>query len=196
MLRLHRRKSQLFPPQKFMLKKILIVVVVLILALVVVIVLQPSHFHITRSATIPAPASVVFAQVNELKKWEAWSPWMKLDPNAKSTYEGPAAGKDAAMAWDGNSSVGAGKMTITDSKPNELVQLRLDFEKPLKGTNTAEFNFKEDAGQTTVTWSMDGENNFIGKAIGLFLNCDKMVGGQFEKGLADLKSASVAANGK
>jgi len=171
-----------------MLKIILISIAVIIVVFVVVVSLRPADFKVTRSAAIGAPPEVVFPLVNELRKWEGWSPWAKLDPNAKSTFEGPAAGVGASMAWAGNMQVGEGRMTITESRPNEFVCFRLEFIKPMAGTNTAEFTFKPEGKQTTVTWSMEGKNNFMAKAFGLFVNCDKMVGGQFEKGLESMKS--------
>ncbi len=179
-----------------MLKIILIALAVIVVVFVVIVAVQPSDFRITRSATIAAPPEAVFAQVNGLHNWEAWSPWAKLDPAAKSTYEGPAAGVGAAFTWAGNNKVGEGRMTITESRPNESVRFKLDFLKPFKATNTAEFTFKPEGNQTAVTWSMYGKNSFIGKAVGLFINCDKMVGGQFEQGLAQMKSVAEAASGK
>jgi hypothetical protein len=161
--------------------------------LVVVVALQSPDFQVTRSATIPAPAEVAFAQVNDLHRWEAWSPWARLDPDAKNSYEGPSAGVGAAFAWSGNSKVGAGRMTITESRPNELVRFQLDFEKPMRGRNTAEFTFNPEGSQTVVTWTMSGTKNFIAKAFGLVMNCDKMVGGQFEQGLAQMSSVAKAA---
>ena len=175
-----------------MLTKILLVIAALLVGLVVVIALRPADFRISRSALIAAPPEVTFAQVNDLHKWEAWSPWAKLDPAAKQTYEGPPAGTGASFAWDGNNKVGAGKMTITDSRPSEFVRLRLEFLKPFKAVNTAELTFAPEGQQTRVTWTMSGKNNFMSKAVGLVINCDKMVGGDFEKGLASLNSAAGA----
>lgn len=179
-----------------MLARILIGLAVVFVGLIVFIATRPADFRVTRSATIAAPAETVFAQVNDLHHWEAWSPWAKMDPDAKSTYEGPAAGTGAAMAWSGNNAVGAGKMTITDSRANEAVRFRLDFERPMKGTSDAEFTFKPQGDQTVVTWTMSGKNNFVAKAVGLFMNCDQMVGGQFEQGLANLNSVVQAAAAK
>jgi uncharacterized protein YndB with AHSA1/START domain len=122
-----------------------------------------------------------------LHNWEAWSPWAKLDPNAKPAFSGADAGAGAAMAWDGNNRVGTGKMTITESQPGSLIRFRLDFQKPMKATNTAEFTFRAEGGQTVVTWSMAGKNNLPGKVFGLFMDCEKLCGCQFEKGLASLK---------
>src|SRR5262249_10520255 len=135
-----------------------------------------------------------FPHVNNLREWKEWSPWAKMDPNAKETFEGPAAGKGAVMTWAGNRKVGEGSMTITESKTNNAVRFRLDFRKPMKPISTAEFTFTPEGRATKVTWSMSGHNNLIGKAMGLVMNCDKMVGGQFEKGLASLKS--IAESGK
>jgi hypothetical protein len=167
---------------------ILTALVAIIALLVLFIAARPSEFRTTRSAKIAAPPSAVFAQVNDLRRWDAWSPWARLDPDCKNTYAGPPAGKGAKFHWAGNSQVGEGRMEIIESRPSDLVRLRLDFLKPFKATNTAEFTFKPDGGQTNVTWSMFGTNNFMFKAMGLFMNCDKMVGGQFEQGLANMKS--------
>jgi hypothetical protein len=176
-----------------MLAKILIVLALMILAFVIVVATRPAEYRVTRSAVIAAPADVVFAQVNELKKWEAWNPWGKIDPNMKLTYEGPPSGVGAAYAWAGNNQVGAGRMIITESRPHELVRFNLEFFKPMAGTSAAEFTFRQRGDQTAVTWSMSGRNNFVAKAVCLFMNMDQMVGGQFEKGLADLKSIAEAA---
>jgi hypothetical protein len=173
--------------------KVLIALVVIAVVFVIVVSTRPPAFRYTRSTSISAPASVVFAQVNDLHKWEAWSPWAKMDPNAKSTFAGPSAGTGAAMSWAGNRNVGEGRMTITESRPSEFIRFRLDFLKPFAATNTGEFTFQPQGSQTLVTWSMFGPNSFMGKAVNLFINCEKMVGGQFEKGLADLKSVSEAS---
>jgi len=167
---------------------VLIVLAVLIVAFVVVVAMQPSDFRIVRSATMSAPPSTIFAQVNDFHKWQAWSPWAKLDPTMKTTYEGAESGTGAIHTWSGNNQVGEGRMTIMESRPNERIRFKLDFLKPMAATNTAEFTFTPQGKQTLVTWSMSGQNNFIGKAMGLVMNCEKMVGGQFETGLANLKS--------
>jgi len=173
-----------------MLNIILLAAAAIVVLLLIIVATRPSDFRVTRTGRIAAPLAVVFDNVNDLHKWEAWSPWAKLDPNAKSTYSGPISGAGSSMAWAGNNKIGQGRMTITDSRPGEKVQFRLEFLKPFKATNTAEFTFKSEGEQTAVTWSMFGKNNFMGKVIGLFMNCDKMVGGQFEQGLANLDSIS------
>jgi polyketide cyclase/dehydrase/lipid transport protein len=177
-----------------MLTKIVIGVVVVIGVFAVVVAMRPSDFRVERSAVVSAPAPVVFAQVNDLHNWDAWSPFAKLDPAAKQTFEGPRAGTGAAFAWAGNKQVGEGRMTITESRPNKLVRFRLDFLKPFAVTNTAEFTFTPQGDQTAVTWSMSGRQNFMAKAFCMFMSMDKMVGGEFEKGLAQMKSVAESAN--
>ena len=169
-------------------KKIAIGVVAVLAVFLIVVALQPSEYRIERSAVMNAPATDVFAQLNDFHKWEAWSPWAKMDPAAKNKFEGPDSGKDASFWWSGNDQVGEGRMTIVESKPSELVSIRLDIEKPFKGTSTSEFTLKPEGDQTVVTWSMFGKNDFMGKAISLIMNCDKMVGTEFEKGLANMKA--------
>lgn len=176
-----------------MLKKILIALVVIVIVFVIVVAMQPTDFRITRSATIAATPEIVFAQVNDFHKWEAWSPWGKLDPAMKQTYEGAPAGTGAIYSWEGNSDVGAGRMTITESRTNEAVVIKLEFIKPFAAVNDTEFNFKPEGNQTAVTWTMSGKNNFMSKAFCLFVNMDKMVGADFEKGLAQMKTVAEAA---
>ena len=175
-----------------MLLKIALVLVAVIAAFLVAAALQPADFRITRSATMAAPPAVIFPHVDDLHKFQEWSPWAKLDPAAKISFDGPVSGKGAAFAWAGNMDVGVGRMSILDSQPGELVRFQLDFEKPMKGTNLAEFTFKPEGAQTAVTWTMSGKNGFVAKAFGLVVNCDKMVGGQFEQGLAALKTLAEA----
>jgi hypothetical protein len=118
---------------------------------------------------------------------------MKLDPAARATYDGPPAGPGAVMAWAGDGNVGEGRMTIVESRPDELVRFKLDFLKPFAGTADAEFTFRAEGGQTAVTWSMAGQNNFMAKAMCLVMNMDRMIGGQFDTGLASLKSLAEAS---
>jgi hypothetical protein len=167
---------------------ILLALAFIAILFVVVITGQPDEFKVIRTTKITASPEEIFPHVNDLHKWEPWSPWAKLDPKAHSTFTGPDAGTSAAMAWVGNRQVGEGQMTITESQPSELICFRLDFLKPMKATNTAEFAFVKQGNQTCVTWAMGGKNNFVGKMFGLIFNCEKMVGGKFEQGLADLKA--------
>jgi hypothetical protein len=176
-----------------MLKKILVALLVIVVVLVAVVAMQPSEFRVARATAIAAPAPVVFAQVNDFHKWEAWNPFGKLDPAAKLTYEGAPVGAGATYAWSGNSQVGAGRATIVESRPSDLIRIKLEFLKPMAGTSTAEFTFKPEGDRTAVTWSMTGTNNFLAKAMCLVVNMDRMIGSQFEKGLADMKAAAETA---
>ena len=185
------------PPKKNSVwTRILLALAVIVVGLVVVIAMQPADFRVERSATIPAPPEEVFAQVNDFHAWKEWSPWAKLDPQSKETYEGPAAGTGAIFKWSGNNEVGEGMMTLTDSQPSDLIRIKLDFTRPFAATNTAEFTFKPEGDQTRVTWSMFGKNTFMGKAIHLVMDMDKMVGGNFEQGLAQMKSVVEAAHAR
>lgn len=179
-----------------MLKKILIGLAALIVAFLIVVALQPSEYRVVRTAGVSAPPAAVFAQINDFHKWEAWSPWAKLDPAATNSFEGPAAGTGAGFAWSGNDKVGQGRMTITGSHPSDLIRIKLDFIKPFPSTANTEFILKPEGNQTTVTWTMSGAKNFVSKGVCLFMNMDKMVGGDFERGLASLKSVTEAAEKK
>ena len=176
-----------------MLKIILIALVVVVIGFILLVAMQPSEFRIVRSVSISAPPPAVFAQVNDFHKWEAWNPWGKIDPAMKQTYEGAPLGAGAIYAWVGNNEVGEGRMTIIESRPSELIRVKLEFFKPMAATNTAEFTFKPEGDQTVVTWSMFGNNNFLAKAVHLVMNMDKMIGGQFDKGLASMKAVAEAA---
>lgn len=171
-----------------MIKKILIALAATLVGFAVFVATRPADFRITRSAKISAPADVIFTHVNELKKWPAWSPWAKMDPQMKVTYSGPEAGVGASYSWVGNNDVGEGSMTITESKPAELVRFNLRFLKPMEATNVTDFTFTPAGDQTLVTWSMTGTNGFMGKAFSLIMNVDKLVGADFEKGLANLET--------
>ena len=171
-----------------MFKKIFIAFVVIVAVFCVVAAMQPSEFRVERSVSISAPPAPIFSQVVDFHNWVAWSPWEKLDPAMKRTYNGAPAGAGASYSWAGNSQVGVGTSTIVDVRPNEFIKIKLDFIKPFQATDFAEFIFKPDGNQTVVTWSMTGTKNFMFKAFGLIMNCDKMVGDQFEQGLAQLKS--------
>lgn len=177
-----------------MLVYILIGVAAFIALFIVVVLMQPTHFRITRSANMSAPTAAVFAQVNDFHNWAAWSPWAKIDPAMKLTYDGAPAGTGAIYSWVGNKQVGQGKMTITASQPTDLIRIKLEFLKPFKATNTTEFTFNPEGNQTTVTWNMSGTKNFMFKAVGLLMNMDKLVGGDFEKGLSQLKSVVESSN--
>jgi hypothetical protein len=175
-----------------MLTGILVAVGVVAAASVAVVARRPSEFRVARTATIGAPASVVFAQVNDFHKWAAWSPYER-DPAMRKTFAGAPAGAGAIYEWAGNKEVGEGRSTITESRPHELIRIKLEFMKPFRATHTAEFAFKPVRDRTEVTWSLAGRNSFVTKAVCLFMDMDRMVGGDFEKGLAQMKSVAEAA---
>jgi hypothetical protein len=176
-----------------MLKIILIALAVAVAVFAIVVALQPAEFRVARSTTMAAPPQVVFAQVDDLRKWEGWNPWQKVDPAMKLNFTGPPAGPGASYSWVGNKEVGEGRLTIVESRPNDLVRIKLEFMKPFTATNMATFTFMPQGNQTAVTWSMEGRNNFFAKALHLVMNMDRMVGGEFEKGLADMKRIAEAA---
>ena len=176
-----------------MLKKIVLALLAIVVILAIVIQLQPSTFSLKRSATISAPAEKLFEQVNDFHNWDKWSPWAKLDPNMKASYAGPTAGIGAVYSWEGDSKVGEGRMTVVASEPSTYVGIKLEFLKPFASTSPTEFRFAPTDGGTVVTWSMSGENNFMSKAACLFMGgMDKMIGPDFEKGLAQMKSTAEA----
>jgi uncharacterized protein YndB with AHSA1/START domain len=176
-----------------MFKTILIVLAIAIVVFAIVVATRPATFRVERSITVDAPPEKVFALIDDLHQWEYWSPWARRDPAMKQIYEGPAAGVGASSHWQGNREVGEGVMTIIDSRPNELVRLRLEFLKPFQATHMAEFVLAPDGPRTRVTWSMSGENNFMAKAMHMFMDMDRMIGGDFEAGLAQIKAKAEAA---
>ena len=179
-----------------MIKKMLIGLAAVIVLFLIVVATQPANFRVERSATLMASPAVLFEQVNDHHKFAIWNPFMKLDPNVKNTYSGLGSGVGAVCSWDGNSDIGAGSSTITESKPGELVRMRMDWKRPMEGTSTVDFTFKPQGEKTIVTWAMYGENGFMGKAVSLFMSCEKMCGPPFEQGLADLGKVVAATPAK
>ena len=169
-----------------MIKKILVGLAALAAILLIVAAVKSPDFRVERSRTIAAPPAAIFEQLNDHRKFNAWNPFLKMDPNAKVTYSGPEAGVGAVSEWDG-AKVGAGKATITDSTPNQLVRERMDWLRPMEGTSTVEFTIVPDGERQRVTWAMHGRSNFTGRLISVFMNCDTMCGPPFEQGLADLE---------
>jgi uncharacterized protein YndB with AHSA1/START domain len=166
---------------------ILAVIVILLILAVIVVTSQPSAFAITRTTTIAATPAAVFAQVNDFHKWQAWSPWAKMDPQVITSYEGADSGVGASYTWSGNKQVGAGRMTITESHAPELIRIALAFTKPMVANNIAEFTIISSGDHTIISWTMTGTNGLVAKAFGLVVNVDQMVGGEFDKGLAAMK---------
>ena len=177
--------------------KILLIGIMAIIAIVgsflIFAATRPADFHVERSATLPASPAALFEHVNNHHKFAVWNPFLKLDPNVKNTYSGPESGVGAVCSWEGNGKVGAGSSTIVESKPGELVRFRMDWKRPMEGTATVDFTFKPEGGQTVVTWAMYGRNNFMGKVMSVFMDCDRMCGPQFEQGLVSLGAVATAS---
>lgn len=170
-------------------KKLLLVLFVVIVSVAVFAASKPDDFRYERSIEINAPATRIFPLINNLRANRVWSPWEKMDPAMKRTYSGEFAGKGAKYAWDGNEKIGAGSMEITESVAPTKVVSRLEFTRPMAAVNTTEFTLDEKNGKTTVTWAMYGRNNFIGKLVSVFMDCEKMVTEQFDAGLAEMKKS-------
>jgi len=175
-----------------MARQISIAVLFLVVAALGFVATRPERFRVERSAVVGAPPDVVFALIDDFHQWGRWSPWEKVDPDMQRTYAGPAAGPGASYAWAGNREIGSGRMTILESRPGERVSIRLEFFEPMAATNEASFELAPSGAGTRVTWSMEGRNGFLGKAISLVMDMDAMVGTQFERGLADLDVAARA----
>ncbi len=170
-----------------MLKTIVIVVVVAIIGVLGFAATKPDIFRVERSIVIKAPAEKIFPLINDYPNWAAWSPYEKKDPAMKRTMSGPKSGVGAVYEWDGNSEVGKGRMETTEASPSKIA-LKLDFFEPFESHNTAEFTMEPEGDSTKLTWAMFGPNKYIGKVISVFIDCDKMVGKDFEVGLANLKA--------
>jgi len=163
------------------------VALVIVAALAVFVQTRHDRFHIERSTTTEAPSAAIFPHINDFHRWTAWSPSERIDPALQRSYDGRPSGLGAGYRWVGNNQVGEGSMRITESTPDRKVGIALEFIKPFKASNTATFTLVPDASGTRVTWAMDGQNTLVSKLMGLFMNMDRMIGGEFEKGLASLK---------
>ena len=170
-----------------MLTTVVLVLLALVAAVLIFAATRPDTFRIERSASVNAPPERVFALINDYQNWRAWSPYERLDPDMKRSYGASSSGKGATYAWEGNKKIGKGRMEILESVPPSKIAIKLDFEAPFKAHNIAEFTLTPKDGATDVTWAMHGPAPFMNKVIGLFMNIDKMVGGQFAEGLANMK---------
>lgn len=178
-----------------MLPKILIGVAVVLALFVAIVASRPSAYHVERRLEMAAPAERVFGVVNDLHGFARvlvlfGSPWETIDPGVRTTFDGPAAGVGQSLAWNGNGEVGRGRMTIAESVPGRKVGIQLEFEAPMKSRAACGLTLGDAPSGTVVTWSMDGRHNFLGKAIGLFMDMDRMLGADIEKGLARLKAVA------
>jgi uncharacterized protein YndB with AHSA1/START domain len=156
-----------------------------------VVATRPAEFRVARTITVAAPAAVVFANLNDLHRWRDWSPYEGLDPALRRTYGGSPSGVGATYGWEGNAKAGAGTMTVTESIPGRRIAIELAFTRPFKATNQAVFTLEPAAGgNLSVTWALSGNHTFMSKAFTMFVPMDKLVGGEFERGLAKLKTLS------
>jgi uncharacterized protein YndB with AHSA1/START domain len=173
-----------------MLEIIAIIAIVLAIAIAIVLILattKPDTFSVKRVAVIKAPAETIFPLINDFHRWAGWSPWEKKDPAMQRTFSGAASGKGAVYAWDGNKNVGSGRMEILEASAPSKIVIKLDFFKPFEGHNTAEFTMLPQGDATNLTWVMHGPASFMSKVMQVFMNLDKMIGKDFETGLANLK---------
>ena len=169
---------------------IAVIAVVLAVAIAVVLILaatKPDTFSVRRAATVKAPPEKIFSLINDFHQWGTWSPWENKDPAMKRSYSGAQSGKGAIYAWDGNKNVGSGRMEILDASQPSKIVIKLDFFKPFEAHNTAEFTMLPQGDATNLTWAMHGPLVFMAKVMHVFINMDKMIGRDFEIGLANLK---------
>jgi len=173
-----------------MIKTIVIVLIAIVAAILGYAMTRPDTFTVKRAISIKAPPEKIFPLIDDFHRWPVWSPWEKMDPDMKRTFSGPPSGKGSAYAWQGNSKVGEGRMEILDDPAPSKVVIKLDFIKPFEGHNTATFLLEPKGELTDVTWTMDGPSPYVAKVMGVFMNMDKMIGNDFEAGLANMKAAA------
>jgi len=174
-------------PERFMVLTILIILAGLLVVLLIIAATRPNHFRIERALRIGAPAEKIFPHIMDFHRWQAWSPWEKLDPAMRRTHSGATSGTGAVYEWEGNKKVGKGRMEIVETVPPRAITIKLDFLAPFEAHNVSEFVLEGNSDATTVTWSIHGPNSFMSKVMGLFVNMDKMIGKDFDTGLANLK---------
>jgi uncharacterized protein YndB with AHSA1/START domain len=169
---------------------IAVVLAVIVAGILIYAATKPDSFTVKRSAAIKAPPERIFALIDDLHGWAAWSPYEKKDPGMKRTFGGAAMGKGAIYQWDGNKNVGSGSMEIIEATQPSKIVIKLDFLKPFEGHNTAEFTMDPVGDNTTVTWAMYGPSSYMFKLMGIFMDMDKMIGNDFAAGLANLKAVA------
>lgn len=169
---------------------ILLIVLAVAVALVAIVLLlaanKPDHFALQRSASIQTPPDKIFPLINDLRAHESWSPFDKPDPATKKMHSGAAQGEGAVYEWDGKGQAGTGRIAIAESSSPSRVVMQLDMLKPIKGNNTVVFTLRPQGTGTEVTWAMQGRTSFVAKVFHVFFNMDRMVGKEFENGLANL----------
>ncbi len=173
-----------------MLRTIGVIVIVFLATLLVLAAARPDTFRVQRAASIKAPPERIFALINDFHSWRAWSPYEQKDPAMKRTHSGAARGKGAAYEWQGNREIGHGRMEITDATSPSRLTIKLDFVKPFEAHNIVEFTLEPKGDETSVTWALHGASPYFAKLLGLFFDMDRMVGADFEQGLANLKAVA------
>ena len=173
-----------------MLKTIAIAVVVVVGGFLIYAATRPDTFRVERTATIKAPPERIFPLINDFQRWGAWSPYEKKDPTMKRTLSGAPSGKGAVYEWNGNKEIGQGRMEITETAPPSQLTLKLDFSRPFEAHNIVDFTLEPRGDTTQVTWAIHGPSPFMSKVMGIVINMDKMIGKDFEAGLAALKTVS------
>lgn len=177
-------------------KKVLVGLAALFVLLAVVIATRPSAYRVERSTHVAAPPGPVYARVADLHRWAEWSPWAHVDPHMKQSFQGAPSGTGAEYTWSGNYKIGEGRMYVIEALPEQRVRIRMDFTRPLKSTCTTELRLESESGGVRVVWVMEGRNDFAGKAMSLLANMEAMIGRDFEKGLASLKTVAEAEAAK
>jgi hypothetical protein len=175
-----------------MIKIIALVIVLLVVAVLIYAATKPDTFRVQRATRINAPPEKIFALINDYHRWVSWSPYEKLDPAMQRTYSGAASGTGAVYEWEGNNKAGKGRMEIADSLPPSQVVIKLDFVKPFEAHNRVQFTLQPSGASTDVTWAMQGPSPYMMKVMHVFINMDRMVGKDFETGLANLKAVAEA----
>jgi hypothetical protein len=173
-----------------MIKKIIVTIIVLIVALLAFAATRPDAFRIQRTTRINAAPDRIYANLEDFHRWTAWSPWEKMDPAMRRTHSGAPKGVGAVYEWEGNSKVGKGRMEIVKASAPSVLTVKLDFLKPFEAHNYAEFTLRRVGASTDVTWSMFGPSPYASKVMGIFFDMDRMVGTDFENGLANLKTVA------
>ena len=171
-----------------MVKKIAIAVGVIVAGVLGYAATRPDTFRVERTATVKAPPDKIYPLIQDFHAWSGWSPWERVDPGMRRTYGGAPSGVGAEYAWDGDKNVGKGRMEIAEASPPSKVTLKLDFERPLEAHNIVNFTMEPKGDATSVTWAMHGSVPFLAKIVHVFLDMDRMVGQDFEAGLANLKA--------
>ncbi len=181
-----------------MVKVVALGIGVLVAGVLIYAATRPGTFEVKRSITVAASPQAIFPLIDDFRSWASWSPYEKLDPAMKRSFSGPQAGPGAVYAWDGNGKVGKGQIEITGANPPSAVELRLDMFKPFAARNAIEFTLQPQGSATVVTWAMRGPTNYVSKLMGVFINMDRMIGGEFATGLASLKvlAERQAASGR